>query len=301
VTSAWQGRHRPIPTNGITLSTWVGGRGPLVVLCHGFPELGYSWRHQAPALVERGYRVAVPDMRGYGHSSRPDRVQAYDIEQLAADVVGLVGALGEQDAVLVGHDWGASVTWHAALAHPDCVTAVAGLSVPAVRRPPVAPMSIIRRRFGDDHYLAWFQDVGPADTALMQDVRRTLTASSELTAEWVAGQDQPDRPAWLTEADLAYYVEAFSQSTFTPGLNYYRNIDRNWELTVGLSERRIQQPALFVRGAEDLVASVMSTDSLKDVCADLRAVVEVPGAGHWLQQESPHAVNEALLGFLGDL
>jgi pimeloyl-ACP methyl ester carboxylesterase len=300
--TAWpETEARSIETNGITLNTWVIGEGPLVVLCHGFPELAYSWRHQLGPLVEAGYRVAVPDMRGYGGSSRPAAVDAYDIVTLAEDIVGLVRALGEQKAVLVGHDWGAAVVWHTALAHPGSVRAVAGLSVPFMPRPPASPLEIIRRRMGEDYYMSWFQVVGPADRALMVDIERTLTATGQLTADWAANPDRPVRPSWLSESDLDVYAESFRRSTFTPGLNYYRNIDRNWRLTAALDGARIHQPALFLTGSEDIVGAVMSGAALEEFCDDLRGIITIPQAGHWVQQEVPGAVSDALVGFLAGL
>ncbi len=163
------------------------GEGPLVVLCHGFPELGFSWRHQLPALTEAGYRVAVPDMRGFGQSSAPQEVEAYDVLTLCADMTGLLDALGEERAVFVGHDWGASLVWHLALVAPERVRAVAGLSVPLTPRAPAPPVEILRAHLGEDFYIVWFQQPGVADEALSRDVRRTLTTSRQWTNEWARG------------------------------------------------------------------------------------------------------------------
>jgi pimeloyl-ACP methyl ester carboxylesterase len=293
-------RHRQLPVNGIELHLAELGSGPPVVLCHGFPELWYSWRHQLPALAEAGYRALAPDLRGYGGSSIPSDVEAYDILSLCGDLVGLLDELGEERAVFVGHDWGATVVWTLALAHPDRVAAVAGLSVPFVPQAPAAPIDILRRRLGEDFYIVWFQQPGIADEALGRDVRRTLTTSRVWTSEWAEADEEPRTPEWLTEEELDVYVDTFERTGFTGGLNYYRNIDRNWELTGPLAERRIEQPALFLTGSRDPVQRFMNTDAMDDWCTDLRGKVVVEGAGHWVQQERPAEVNEALVRFIGD-
>jgi pimeloyl-ACP methyl ester carboxylesterase len=294
--------ERRIATNGVELQVLDEGEGPLIVLCHGFPELAYSWRHQLPALAGAGYRVVAPDMRGFGRSSAPPEVEAYDIVTLCADMCGLLDALGEQRAIFVGHDWGANVVWQLAVLHPQRVRALAGLSVPFVPRAPAAPIPIMRRHLGEDFYIVWFQQPGVADEALSRDVRRTLTTHRQWTAQW-AEQDgsPPSRPPWLSEQELAVYVEAFERTGFTGGLNWYRNIDRNWELTAAVGERRVEQPALFLTGERDPVRRFMPVEAMRGWVTDLRAEVVIPAAGHWVQQQEPEAVNAALLDFLSDL
>jgi pimeloyl-ACP methyl ester carboxylesterase len=288
-------------TNGIELQVLDEGRGPLVVLCHGFPELAFSWRRQVPALTGAGFRVVAPDMRGYGGSSAPAEVEAYDVVSLCGDMCGLLDALGEREALFVGHDWGAWLVWHLALLHPERVRAVAGLSVPFVPRAPAPPVPIMRRHLGEDFYIVWFQEYGVADAALARDVRRTLTTSRQWTAQW-ADEDRPARlPRWLSEEELEVYVEAFERTGFTGGLNWYRNMDRNWELTASVAERRVEQPAMFLTGERDPVRSFMPAEVMRGWVTDLRAEVVVPGAGHWIQQQEPEAVNAALLDFLGGL
>jgi pimeloyl-ACP methyl ester carboxylesterase len=291
-----------IAANGIELSVLDEGAGPPVVLCHGFPELAFSWRHQIPALLDAGYRVLAPDMRGFGRSSAPAEVEAYDVVKLCDDMCGLLDAAGEGSATFVGHDWGANVTWQLALLHPERVRAVAGLSVPFVPRAPAAPIPIMRRHLGEDFYIVWFQQPGVADAALARDVRRTLTTSRQWTAQW-ADEDgsAPTPPSWLTEEELAVYVEAFARTGFSGGLNWYRNIDRNWELTAGVGARRVEQPALFLTGERDPVRRFMPAEAMRGWVTDLRAEIVVPGAGHWVQQQEPEAVNAALLDFLGGL
>ncbi len=288
---------RLVATNGIHLRVRVAGQGPTVVLVHGFPELGYSWRHQVPELVAAGYRVVVPDLRGYGGSDRPDAVESYDVGHLAADLVGVLDALDEPRATFVGHDWGASVVWYLAAAHPERVSGVVGLSVPIGPPAPAPPLSILRRRLGDDFYMVWFQEVGRADAVLAADPRRTLASvySGALSDEpWVLPNDQA--PDWLSAAEFDTYVDTFARTGFTGGLNFYRNIDRNWELWRDLDP--IAAPALFLTGSLDPVAAFTPATGLDRACTDLRGVEVLEGAGHWLQQERPAEVTASLLGFL---
>jgi len=287
---------RRVATNGIELNVTEYGEGPAVVLCHGFPELGFSWRHQVFALAAAGYRVLVPDMRGYGGSSRPADSAAYDILTVAGDLTGLLDDAGESEAVFVGHDWGAAVVWQLALAHPGRVRAVAGLSVPIAPRPPVPPMLILRNRLGDDFYMVWFQQPGTAEAVLDRDVRRTLLADDIRVSAWSDGPLAP-RP-FLAEEEFAVFVRAFEQTGFTGGLNYYRNIDRNWALTEHLAGRTIDCPSLFLTGSDDLVAKFMPAGDLTDVLTDLREHIVLAGAGHWIQQERPEEVSETLIRFI---
>jgi pimeloyl-ACP methyl ester carboxylesterase len=291
-----------IATNDIELNTLDEGEGPLLVLCHGFPELAYSWRHQVPALVAGGYRVLAPDMRGFGDSSAPAEVNAYALDSLCADMCGLLDAVGAEDAVFIGHDWGANVVWQLAVMHPARVRAVAGLSVPFVPRAPAPPIPIMRSHLGEDFYIVWFQEPGVADEALARDVRRTLTTSRQWTADWA--EEDPaglKRPAWLSEDELSVYVEAFSRTGFTGGLNWYRCIDRNWELTEQFAHTKVEQPAMFLTGELDMVRSFMPAETMQGWVTDMREEVIVPGAGHWVQQQSPSEVNAALLRFLDGL
>jgi pimeloyl-ACP methyl ester carboxylesterase len=272
-----------------------------VVLCHGFPELAYSWRHQIPALTAAGYRVLAPDMRGFGKSSAPRDTEAYDVLTLCGDMCGLLDALELESAIFVGHDWGANVTWHMALIHPERVGAVVGMSVPLVPRAPAAPIPIMREHLGDDFYMVWFQQPGVADEALGRDVRRTLTTSRVWTSEWAAEGEETRPPDWLSEDELSVYVQAFERSGFTGGLNWYRNIDRNWELTEPYGERRVEQPAMFLTGELDPVRTFMPAEAMNGLLTDLRVQLVVPGAGHWVQQQAAAEVNAALLSFFAGL
>ena len=293
--------HRQVATNGIELHVAEEGEGKPVILCHGFPELWYSWRHQLPALAEAGYRALAPDLRGYGDSSIPEEIEAYDLPTLAEDMVGLLDDIGEEQAVFVGHDWGAFVVWHLAVAHPERVAAVVGMSVPFIPRAPAPPIEIFRKNLGEDFYMVWFQEPGVADEALGRDVRRTLATSRVWTSEWAEGDEELHVPRWMTEDELRVYVDTFERTGFTGGLNYYRNIDRNWELIEPLAERRVEQPALFVTGSRDPVARIAPSEVMDGWVTDLRGKVVIEGTGHWVQQQSPDEVNEALLRFLREI
>ena len=275
------------------------GAGNAVVLAHGFPELAYSWRHQIRALSDAGYRVIAPDMRGYGKSPAPDPIEAYDVVELCGDLARLLDERGLEKAAIVGHDWGANVAWHFALLHPERTACVAGLSVPLVPRAPAPPLPIMRKHLGEDFYIVWFQEPGVAEAALEKDVRRTLLTPAVWTAEWAKQDEDPREPPFMSEDDVAVYVEEFERTGFRGGLNWYRNIDRNWELTADLDERTIEVPALFMAGTRDSTMKWMSPDVMKGRATDLR-VEMIDGAGHWIQQECPDEVNAALLALFRD-
>ena len=271
--------------------------GTPVLLLHGFPELAHSWRHQIRALAGAGYRAIAPDMRGTGGTDAPADVEAYDILALTGDVVELLDALGIGEAPLVGHDWGAEVAWRTAQIHPQRVPSVAALSVPFLPRAPVPPLGILREYVGEDHHFVWFQEPGMADAALARDVRRTLATRKRWTPEWAALDEDPPTPPWFTEEDLALIVAEYERTGFTGGINWYRNLDRNWRLLEPYPDR-VDQPALFITGSRDPVARVMPAAVMEGRVPDLRELV-IEGAGHWVQQERPAEVNEALLDFLG--
>ncbi|HEV3212851.1 MAG TPA: alpha/beta hydrolase [Acidimicrobiales bacterium] len=312
--------HRMVRTNGIQMHVVEQGEGPLVVLCHGFPELSHSWRHQLGALTDAGYRVVVPDMRGYGATERPSAVEAYDILQLTGDLVGLLDALGADQATFVGHDWGAVVVWNLAVLAPERVRAVAGLSVPFTPRGERDPISAMEFLFKDRFfYILYFQSPGVADAELAADVeqtfRRLLRDQAMALDHAAVGPERPRAsagfldalappgplPAWLSEEDLDVYVATFTETGFTGGLNWYRNLRRNWELTAHVADWTVRMPALFLTGSDDPVRRFMTDAHLDRWVPELRANVLLEGAGHWVQQERAAEVNEALLGFLGSL
>ena len=304
---------------GVELSVVDEGSGPVVLLVHGFPELAYSWRHQVAALAAAGHRVLAPDMRGYGASGRPEAVTDYDIEHLTGDLVALLDDIGAAQAVVVGHDWGSIVAWNFALLHPGRTVAVVGMSVPFVPRPPAPPITIMRQLFADNFfYMVYFQEPGVADADLGRDPARVMR--NLLTAR--ATPDSPPDPAafandgrgfadripestglpdWLTEADVAVYADTFTRTGFTGGINWYRNLDRNWELTAAVADRHVTAPSLFVGGGDDPVLNMTPPAVAEGWLDDHRGDVIVPGAGHWVQQEDPEAVNAALLRFLDSL
>jgi pimeloyl-ACP methyl ester carboxylesterase len=294
--------RRTIHAGEVDLSVLVAGpdAGEPVLLLHGFPELAHSWRHQLVALGEAGYRCAAPDMRGTGLSSAPRGVDAYDAPSLAGDVVALIDALGAEHGIVVGHDTGADVAWRTALLHPGRVRAVAGLSAPYVPRTPEPPLTLMRRFLGEDFYFVWFQEPGVADAALAKDVRRTLATREVWDAAWAQRQDEPPTPRWMSEEDLEIYVEAYERTGFTGGLNWYRNIDRNWRLFEQFDGARIEQPALFITGSRDPVQRFAPPSAMEGHVPNLEIVI-VEGAGHWVQQQRPEEVNRALLDFLARL
>ncbi|HET7721506.1 MAG TPA: alpha/beta hydrolase, partial [Acidimicrobiales bacterium] len=288
---------------------------PLVVLCHGFPELGYSWRHQLAPIAEAGYHVLAPDQRGYGRSSKPAEVTDYDILHLTGDVLGLIDATGHEKAAVIGHDWGSMVVWALALLAPERLAGVIGMSVPFVPRGPMPPIQMIRQVIGDGFfYMVYFQEPGVADAELAADTRRTMTRMlagvkitdatdfDPATAFADDGRGFVDRmpepaglPGWLSQAEVDHYVEEFERSGFTGGINWYRNLDRNWELTPELAGAKVEIPARFIGGAQDPVL-LMSPPSIQEGwLTDDRGTVLVDDAGHWVQQEKPAETNEAIL------
>lgn len=313
-----------VESNGIRLRVAEMGEGPVVLLAHGWPESWYSWRHQLAALAEAGYRAVAPDMRGYGGSDAPEDVNAYDVVTLAADMVGILDALGVERAVMVGHDWGSPVAAHTVLLHPDRFRALVLMSVPHGGRGPTNPMDGMRQNFGDNFFYMLYHNEpgGVAEAEYDANVRQFLfriyqspnsprqppevTDPKRSAGGWIPRIGEPlGLPDWLAEADLDYYVSQFEAAGFRGGLNYYRNIGRNWELTAALSDARIEVPTLFVAGAQDLVIGGASKDDLQammaDTVPDLRGVVLLPGVGHWVQQEASDATNAAVLAFLAEL
>jgi len=315
--------ERMVDVNGVRLRVLEAGPadGPVVVLAHGFPELAHSWRHQIPVLAAAGFHVLAPDQRGYGGSSRPDEVSAYDIAALTGDLIGLVDLVGAERAAVVGHDWGAVVAWSAALLHPDRINAVAGLSVPPVPRPRTPPTEAFRRIFGDNFfYMLYFQQPGVADAEMDADPARAMrrmlagmrsgdspddqAAGLRMLAPGPAGfierLTEPDRlPDWLTQRDLDHYVREFTRTGFTGALNWYRNYERNWQITAEPAAQTIAVPALFVGGTADPVLNFTKTGRAREVVLGPYREVMLEGAGHWIQQERPDEINAVLVAFLG--
>jgi pimeloyl-ACP methyl ester carboxylesterase len=295
-----EGHGRILALVAIKLHVVDQGHGNPVVLLHGFPELAYSWRHQIRALGDEGYRVIAPDMRGFGRSDAPEEIEAYDIVELCGDVARVLDDRELERAAIVGHDWGATVAWHFALLQPERTVCVAGLSVPLIPNPPVAPLTIMRERLGDDFYIVWFQEAGVAEQALERDTRRTLLTPAVWDPAWAEREDEnPSVPPFMNEQDVAVYIREYARTGFRGGLNWYRNIDRNWELTRQYDDRKLEMPALFMAGTRDSTVQWMSPDAMHERATDLRVEL-VEGAGHWLQQERPDEVNRALVALLRD-
>jgi pimeloyl-ACP methyl ester carboxylesterase len=306
---------RTVSANGIEIFLLEQGQGPLVLLCHGWPELSYSWRRQIPAIAAAGFHVAAPDMRGFGRTCAPADIDAYSIFDSVGDMVALVAALGEKQAVIVGHDWCAPVAWHAAMFRSDVFTAVAGLSVPPPFRGRARPLDTLRESGIANFYWQYFQTPGVAEREFERDVELTMRTllgrgfsdpSASLFIEEGKGflgvpADRP-LPDWLSEADLAFFTEAYRTSGFRGGLNWYRNIDRNWELTAPWQGAQIHQPSLFIAGSKDsVITGLIGAKRVADmerVLPNLRQKLIIDGAGHWIQQERPDEVNAALIGFL---
>jgi pimeloyl-ACP methyl ester carboxylesterase len=315
--------HRTVETNGIRMHLTEAGSGPLVVLCHGFPESWYSWRHQLTALAEAGFRAVAPDMRGYGQTERPEAIDQYTLLHLVGDMVGLLDALGPEQAVIAGHDWGAPVAWHAALLRPDRFRAVIGLSVPYRPRGTVRPTTVMPQNENAVFYQLYFQTPGVAEADFERDVRHTIrsilySASGDAPSAagpvgmvprqggLLAGMINPATlPAWLAEADVDFYAGEFARMGFAGGLNWYRNIDRNWELLAPFAGARVMVPALYIAGDRDLVVRFPGMDqlipNLSRFVPQLRATIMLPGCGHWTQQERAGDVNAAMIDFLRGL
>lgn len=311
--------QRDIAANGITLHITEQGSGPLVLLCHGWPELAHSWRHQLPVLAAAGYHAVALDMRGYGGSSVPRDIEAYAMSQLVGDLVALTAALGDTRAAVIGHDWGAAVVWHAALLRPDLFTAVAGLSVPfRARNAAASPLAALRAAGLTDFYWFYFNRESEAEAEFERDidasVRRVLySLSGDSAAEHPmmvsdgqgfldATTDPKALPAWLTAADIAVFAAAFRTNGLRGPFNYYRNFDRNWTDTAPFQGAVIQPPAVFIAGSRDVVITGpigrRALEAMPASVPQLRDTVLIDGAGHWIQQERPNEVNAALLKFL---
>jgi pimeloyl-ACP methyl ester carboxylesterase len=315
-----QRNFQMIETNGVRLRAVVEGKGPLVVLLHGFPQCWYLWRHQIDPIVEAGFQVAVPDQRGFGGSDRPPAVADYNIRTLAADVAGIAPALGHDTFYLIGHDWGCVVAWNTALLHDKTCRAVMGLSVPFWRMSAEAvnPPGMNDRFW----YIRHFQQPGIAEAELERDLEHSLlsiyyTLSADApSGSWMKQLEHPKTsnlldtmvtpkqlPSWLTQEDLAYYVEQYRTSGFRGPINWYRNIPTNDGITPELESKRFTQPAAFAAGAADdvLLYDPNWRDRFPKAFDDLRFLEIVEGAGHWVQMEKPKETTALILRFLRGL
>ncbi len=318
---------RTVPVGELSLRVAVEGKGPLVLMVHGFPESWFSWRHQLGPIAAAGFTAAAIDVRGYGGSDKPYPVEAYAMERMVGDVAGAIDALspGGAPAVLIGHDWGAPIVWNSALTRPDRVRAVAGLSVPylgVAARPFNEVYEAVFTKRGKFFYQHYFQAEGVAEAEMEADVRGALRkfyyaiSGDAPDGTWptdkVVGDsllhrlpDPAPFPAWLTAADLDYFVGEFEGSGFRGPINRYRNHERDFAWLNGFQGRTIDQPSLFIGGERDLVLSMLGRGDLvammKTQLTDLRGADILPGCGHWTQQERTAQVNDRLIPWLKSL
>jgi len=302
---------------GISLSVHGAGVGPAVMLCHGFPELAYSWRHQFSSLVAAGFRVIAADGRGYGGSDAPEETSEYDLGHLCGDLVGLLDVLEIERAVFVGHDWGGLVVWAMPILHPERVLGVVGVNTPYLPRPPLAPLELLRARFGGDvtrHYILWFQEPGVAETFLANRVSdvfsKLLRSGVPLEAARSNFDPEGDMNPFLridaleargepvaSPAELAHFTAVFGRTGFRGGINWYRNLDRNWERFPEVGTAEIAVPCLMVTAEWDPVLRPEMALPMQKLCSDLETV-PFAACGHWTQQEKPDEFNQLLMDWL---
>jgi pimeloyl-ACP methyl ester carboxylesterase len=318
-------KYHAVEANGIRVHLAVQGEGPVVLLCHGFPESWYSWRHQLSAFAEAGYRAVAPDMRGYGQTEKPSAIDQYTLLHLAGDMVGVLDVLGAETAVIAGHDSGASVAWLAALLRPDRFRGVVGLSVPFIPRGQLDAIRTIPETDDFIFYQHYFQAPGVAEAEFEREIRDTFrstlyTLSGDVpipesapvaegvcrvskNAEFLAMMvNPPSLPLWISEADIDFYVEQYTTTGFRGGLNWYRNIARNWNLLAPFEGAKITVPALYIAGERDVVLAIQGMGgqiaNLSKNVPLLRQTMILPGCGHWTQQERPQEVSSAIIEFL---
>jgi len=303
-----------VNSNDIRMAVYEQGEGPAVVLLHGFPELAFSWRHQLPALAQAGYRAIAPDQRGYGQTSVPSDVADYRIEELIADTHGLLDALGLQSAMFAGHDWGAILLWQMAMLAPERIEKLIILNIPHYPRPPIDPISIWRRRFGDDFYIVNFLDSDEADRVFASDTARFFDATmrrnlisralfDKLPAERkvvsllraFANERQYGEPL-LSREERDYYASAFAASGFTGAINWYRNWAHNWKVLEGVNQT-IDIPTLFIGAVDDVIIAPEHVEAMRPLVTDLE-IHMLQNCGHWSQQEKPDEVNRLIVEWL---
>ncbi|MBK8899718.1 MAG: alpha/beta hydrolase [Anaerolineaceae bacterium] len=297
-----------ISVNGVELEVFEAGQqniGKPIVLCHGWPEHAFSWRHQVPALAAAGYHVIVPNQRGYGNSSRPTEVTDYDIEHLSGDLVALLDHYGYEDATFVGHDWGANVAWRLTLLHPNRVNGVIALALPYQERGERPWIEFMEEFFGGDHYFVHFnRQPGVADAILEENTYQFLRnmfrknvppapPQPGMSMINLARAETPLGDPIMSDSELAVFVSAFESTGFTGSINWYRNLDRNWHILSDVNPI-IQQPALMIYGDRDLIPK---SEKLPEFVPNVE-VVNLD-CGHWIQQEKPEETNQAILEWLG--
>ncbi|KAL1312977.1 uncharacterized protein LOC107645926 [Arachis ipaensis] len=310
--------HTRVEVNGINMHVAVKGQGPVVLFLHGFPELWYSWRHQILALSHKGYRCVAPDLRGFGDTDAPASVDSYNCVHVVSDLVALIQSLQVEKVFLVAHDWGAIIGWYLCLFRPELVKAYVCLSVPFFRRNPTVPtVDSMRALHGDDYYICRFQEEGKVE-AEMAPLGAEYVIKNMLTNRRIGPPIFPkgeygtafnpdmteDLPSWLTQQDLAYFVSKFEKTGFTGGLNYYRNFNKNWELTAPWSGAKIKVPVKFIAGELDSVYTSLGmkdyieSGGFKEDVPGLEEVIIQPGVAHFNNQETPHDITNHIYNFI---
>ena len=313
-----------VETNGVRLAYYEAGprQGVPIIFCHGFPELAFSWRHQLAALSAAGRWVIAPDQRGYGLTGGPKPVEDYDIEHLTGDLVGLLDHLKVEKAIFCGHDWGGIVVWQMPLRHPDRTAGVIGVNTPFMPRAPVDPIAVMRARLGEEMYIVHFQKPGEADAVLDGDVSKSMNfflrrplpgeaPSAGLATERKEGDPSAfalinvlkmydpafdPREKFLTDDELAVFIETFKRTGFTGGINWYRNFTRNWERSANIADK-VTVPSLMIMAEKDAVLPPSAADGMEAFVSDLEKTL-IRDSGHWTQQEKPDAVNGVIIDWL---
>lgn len=314
---------RFVESNGIKMRIAEAGSGPLVLMAHGFPESWYSWRHQIKALAAAGFHAVAPDMRGYGFTDAPAEPEAYVLDNLAADMVGILDALDVEQAHMIGHDWGSPVASHTVVSYPDRFLSLSLLSVPYGPRSPVAPMAAMQQRVGDNFFYMLYHNEpgGVAEKEYDTNTRDFLfsiyqspdsprnppevTDPKRSAGGWLPRMGTPlGLPDWLGQEDLDYYVKQFQRTGFRGGVNYYRNFDRNWTASADIEDPVVRVPVLFIAGAQDMVIAGASAEQIEQRMTPVAPNLQIelfPGIGHWVQQEAADLTNQALIRFFEGL
>jgi len=316
---------RDLIANGLQMHIEEQGEGAVVLFVHGFPETSHAWRHQLRAVAAAGFHAVAPDLRGYGRTEVPPDIGRYSVFDLVGDLVGILDALGCEQAIVVGNDWGSTIAWTAALMRPDRFKGVVAIGVPMMGEPPVPPTTLFPADEKALFYTLYFQEPGVAEAELEEDIDQTLrkilfSASREAgprkdddgtpnpfgmvsrASGMLAGLPNPARlPAWLSEEDLALYVASFSRTGFRGGLNYYRNLDANWSLKRALAGQQVVVPALFMVGEQDVGLKIPGMhdiiSSMPELVPRLNDCLTIKDCGHWAPQERPREVSEAIIAF----
>ncbi|KAK9292293.1 hypothetical protein L1049_020257 [Liquidambar formosana] len=309
--------HRMVNINGITMHVAEKGQGPVVLFLHGFPELWYTWRHQILALASLGYRAVAPDLRGYGDTEAPASVAGYTCLHVVGDLIALIEELGEEQVFVVGHDWGAMIAWYLCLFRPDRVKAFVCLAVPfRPRNPKMKPVEAMKAFFGDDYYMCRFQEPGDIEAEIkhqgtrevlkkiLTDLKPGPPCLPKGNAFGICPSTSITLPTWFSEEDLDYYTSKYDQKGFTGGLNYYRALDLNWELTAPWTGLQVKVPVKLIVGDLDMT---YTTPGMKEYVHNggfkrdvpfLEEVIVMEGVGHFINQERAGEINTYIYDFI---